>query len=162
MIQLVNLDDLRAVIAPLEAEISRLRDEVKRLSAGPISAATDPTDVYRYFGRKGKLLYVGISYDFIARDKQHAAEKHWYDDVKLAVVETFATRQLAMQAEFEAIRDEKPIHNSARGSFQFIPEAVRKQNACPLTGRLKGFTHAVFAPSTLFDPEDLPNEASVA
>lgn len=184
MIQLANLDDIRAVIAPLEAQIAALqaqlaapsgwvtvkeyaaqhrvsertvhrmiaRGEVEYRRAGRMievliddSDAVDtpnidddrPCSVYRYFDENNALIYVGVTVNFSSRDKSHL-QNAWRDRADMAVVEWFPTRALALQAEFEAIRNEKPQANASRGIDQCIPKSEYETYFCAEHGRLVG------------------------
>ena len=73
----------------------------------------DRTDLYRYYDAAGRLLYVGISFNAIARAIQHRAHKDWWVDVVRMEVEHLPTRADALEAEREAVRLERPLHNVA-------------------------------------------------
>lgn len=68
--------------------------------------------VYRLYDAKGSLLYVGVTNDYKTRMRSHA-EKSWWPEVRASRVVHYDTRQLAIEAEARAIREEHPIHNRA-------------------------------------------------
>jgi predicted GIY-YIG superfamily endonuclease len=72
-----------------------------------------PTALYRLYDAEGKLLYIGITGDIKARFAQHAETKAWWPDVTRKTVEWHAARSEASQAELEAIKAERPVHNIA-------------------------------------------------
>ncbi len=67
--------------------------------------------LYRHFNSAGDLLYIGISVSFFARLKKHQQCAAWWDDIELIRIEHYETREACAEAEFKAIRDEKPLHN---------------------------------------------------
>ncbi|GAA0897782.1 GIY-YIG nuclease family protein [Pseudonocardia zijingensis] len=74
-----------------------------------------PTFLYRLRDSTGRLLYVGITDNVRARMTAHARTQPWWSDVADVAVETHPSRQAALRAEAEAIRDEAPLWNIARG-----------------------------------------------
>lgn len=70
--------------------------------------------LYRHFDAEDKLLYVGISLSSLHRLGQHKDHSHWFNQISRVTIENFSDRKLAMDAEREAIRKEKPIHNRIR------------------------------------------------
>jgi hypothetical protein len=98
----------------------------------PIEPATtpDPTTVYRFFGPRKQLLYVGITRRGYHRVHQHAHDKDWWQDVRSATFEHFPTRQDALWAEAEAIRSESPVHNIYMGQARLgRPGSLRPSKA---------------------------------
>lgn len=71
----------------------------------------EATQLYRHWDKEGNLLYVGISYNTLARLKQHKRDSQWQQLVTTITIENFATRKEAEAAEFKAIRIERPIYN---------------------------------------------------
>ena len=69
------------------------------------------TSLYRHFDSEGRLLYVGISYNALARLSQHENDKPWADDICSVTIQHFESRNLAIEAECAAIKKEKPLHN---------------------------------------------------
>lgn len=69
------------------------------------------TALYRHFDADGALLYVGISNSAFKRLDQHKAASHWAMDIARVEMKWFETREEAISAEREAIRNESPRHN---------------------------------------------------
>jgi predicted GIY-YIG superfamily endonuclease len=72
---------------------------------------SDRTAVYRFYDADGQLLYVGMTGNLGRRFAMHAATKKWWPQVARRTAEWFGDRGEAAQAEREAIRAEKPVHN---------------------------------------------------
>jgi predicted GIY-YIG superfamily endonuclease len=69
------------------------------------------TALYRLRDPHGTLLYVGIAENPERRRKEHASNKPWWPQVAEQSVEWFPTRGLALAAEANAIRAERPLYN---------------------------------------------------
>lgn len=69
------------------------------------------TKLYRHFDKEGRLLYVGISQSAIVRLAQHKQTASWFDEVTTVTIENFETRELALAAEEQAIKAERPLYN---------------------------------------------------
>jgi GIY-YIG catalytic domain len=69
--------------------------------------------LYRHYDATGRLLYVGISFCFANRMKEHFFS-HWYDEIARVDIERFPTREAACEAERKAIRSEKPLYNDGK------------------------------------------------
>lgn len=76
------------------------------------------TALYRYYNSKDELLYIGISANPLIRTTQHSQKKPWFDEVSRSSVEWFKSRELALEAEKQAIIECKPkyniVHNYAK------------------------------------------------
>lgn len=70
------------------------------------------TVLYRYFAESGELLYVGISKSFANRAQQHNQGSTWFHESVSVTLEHFETREAALRAETQAIKNEKPVYNS--------------------------------------------------
>src|SRR5688572_7566222 len=69
-------------------------------------------DLYRFYDRDDRLLYVGISLSAAKRASEHRAEKAWWSDVARMEVEHLdVSRSEAEAIEKEAIRSEAPLYN---------------------------------------------------
>lgn len=68
--------------------------------------------LYRHFNAEGRLLYVGISASATKRTEQHRRSSSWAQEIRRIEIETFPSRQAAMDAERTAIVMELPMHNS--------------------------------------------------
>lgn len=85
-------------------------------------------DLYRFYNKDERLLYVGISLSAATRASQHRTQKPWWPDVARMDVEHLATREAALGAERRAIWAEHPMHNIAHnhtGSDRMQPIEVR-------------------------------------
>lgn len=76
-----------------------------------METSNNVTDLYRFYDIDGRLLYVGISLNAAMRAAQHRAEKSWWPDVARMDVERHSDRATALEAERQAIVDERPRHN---------------------------------------------------
>jgi excinuclease UvrABC nuclease subunit len=70
-----------------------------------------PTFLYRHFDSKGRLLYVGISLSVLMRLNAHAHNSRWFEKIDNVKIERFRSRKMALAAEAEVIRSEKPLYN---------------------------------------------------
>lgn len=68
-------------------------------------------EVYRHYDKRSRLLYVGSSLSTICRLNSHRFVSRWFKKIAYITIERFETLQLALDAEREAIRSEKPLHN---------------------------------------------------
>ena len=85
------------------------------------------TFVYRAFGTRGQLLYVGISQDQRSRLRTHAKSSIWWRQVWHAEIAEYGRRADAFAAESWAIRHEEPLWNfeqQARHCPAVLPEPV--------------------------------------
>lgn len=73
------------------------------------------TTLYRAKSDLGELLYVGITAAGLARFREHAEQKPWWQDVAVVELEHHDTREAAAAAEVEAIRTECPRYNIIHG-----------------------------------------------
>lgn len=69
------------------------------------------TWVYRHSNEAGELLYVGVSNDPMMRTRTHEKGTDWFDEVKRIDVESFPTREEALEAEAHAIIALNPRYN---------------------------------------------------
>lgn len=69
--------------------------------------------MYRMYDDDGALLYVGCSVQWPTRLDEHAAAKHWWENVANVRVEHFADWPDALRAEALALANEGPLHNIA-------------------------------------------------
>jgi excinuclease UvrABC nuclease subunit len=67
--------------------------------------------LYRHYGKDGTLLYVGVSLSAFQRLAQHRTNAHWFEQITRVEMETFSTRQQALNAERIAIINENPLFN---------------------------------------------------
>ena len=67
-----------------------------------------------YIHRKGAvILYVGVTSDYEGRQRQHAKDKPWWDEIEKIQIQLFPTRQEAETTERNLIWDLQPIYNVA-------------------------------------------------
>jgi predicted GIY-YIG superfamily endonuclease len=74
--------------------------------------------LYRHYQPDGDLVYVGITLSILDRTDTHLQDARWRKLICLIVIEPFATREEALQAERIAIRNEYPKHNGQRQPLQ--------------------------------------------
>lgn len=67
--------------------------------------------LYRFYDSDGVLLYVGISKSWTDRLVQHRRDKVWFGHVARVDVAYYKDRDAVLDAEQEAIRRERPVHN---------------------------------------------------
>lgn len=69
------------------------------------------TTLYRFYDASDRLLYIGIAGNPGRRFNEHGKDKQWWDQVARSTMEHHPSRQAALHAEEQAIKDERPIHN---------------------------------------------------
>lgn len=67
--------------------------------------------LYRHFDANGVLLYVGVSVNALKRLSQHRDNSHWFDAIASVTIQKYETREQVLDAEREAVINEKPLHN---------------------------------------------------
>lgn len=73
--------------------------------------------VYKHFDASGALLYVGVSIDATGnRLREHRSKSAWFESIARIETQDFPTREAAIAAEAEAIRNEQPKFNRAPGA----------------------------------------------
>lgn len=75
------------------------------------------TAIYRVYDARGRLLYVGISSNPMARWRAHATTKSWWGEVAKTKVRWHRTRTSAEAAEVKAIKEEFPRFNRHHARF---------------------------------------------
>jgi predicted GIY-YIG superfamily endonuclease len=77
------------------------------------STAAEPveTELYRHYDKDGRLLYVGIARNSVARFWQHGKNSPWFDQVCRVATEIYPSREQAVAAERRAMALENPIYN---------------------------------------------------
>lgn len=86
-----------------------------------LGMAAKTTELYRHYDEAGRLLYVGISLSTGQRLRGHKARSSWWPLVAKITIERFPSREAALTAEAEAIRTEKPLHNSHHTGPKALP-----------------------------------------
>lgn len=96
------------------------------------------TQLYRHFNERGDLLYVGISLSAINRLGQHADHAAWFKTISKVTIESFATRNEALDAERNAIHKENPKHNikHKKEAERLAMEALTMDKAAKAKGDL--------------------------
>lgn len=88
------------------------------------------TALYHVFGDADRLLYIGISYDFGGRWKQHARKQPWWDEHRRMTVYWYDSRPEAARAEIAAIKAERPKYNK-KHAVTDSPRPYRKRTSKP-------------------------------
>lgn len=83
------------------------------------------TALYRFYDGDGALLYVGITYDLDQRWASHRNSSPWWERAVSNSVEWYDNRRAALDAELEAIRTERPLHNLAGSPWAPGPRALQ-------------------------------------
>ena len=76
--------------------------------------------LYRHFDSEGVLLYVGVSLSALTRLVAHQQNSHWFWDIGRVDVSKFETRQASLDAEIQAIRNEKPLYNILHNTLEQV------------------------------------------
>jgi hypothetical protein len=69
------------------------------------------TALYRHYDLNNVLLYVGVSLSTMTRFNQHIQCSDWATDSARMDIEWFDTREMALDAEKKAIKNESPRFN---------------------------------------------------
>lgn len=77
---------------------------------GPLSERT--TFVYRAFGTRGELIYVGISQSWRHRLEGHRKSSPWWQYVRHVEIQEFPDRASAFAMESWSIQHETPLANT--------------------------------------------------
>lgn len=86
--------------------------------------------VYRFYDAEWRMIYVGISANAPIRFEQHRTVKTWWREVAFIRCDHFLTRNEALRAETDWIRQERPRYNLA-GFEQFILDRQRHGHRQP-------------------------------
>jgi hypothetical protein len=85
--------------------------------------------LYRYFDASGALLYIGITFNPVVRDREHGLYSPWHKMAVSTLLEAYPDRNAAIKAEIIAIAKEKPafnIHEGGTGTEGKITEKHTK------------------------------------
>ena len=92
------------------------------------SGTTAACYLYRQYGPGGDLLYVGVSLEPLRRQLAHFKTADWRTQIFRILIEPFETREAALEAERQAIRQELPkcntTYNGRRHPLQKLAAAV--------------------------------------
>ncbi len=69
------------------------------------------TVLYRFYGARDALLYVGVTDQPSQRWAEHMQQKSWWSKVRRETREWFDSREAAEDAERKAIETEQPVYN---------------------------------------------------
>lgn len=94
--------------------------------------------LYRFFDADDALLYVGITVNLPIRLRAHA-HKGWHAETRRITVDWFDTEDAAREAERQAIRSERPLHNVQQSATAW-EEAVAAGHIAELVERVKNRT----------------------
>lgn len=87
------------------------------------------THLYRHFNSDGELLYVGVSLSAINRLGQHKEHSKWFSTITKVEIQSYATREEALDAEAIAINSERPKYNKRMSSTRlFRLEKISKES----------------------------------
>ena len=94
-------------------------DELERQGLG----REKPTHLYRHYNGDGELLYVGISYNVMARLKNHRETARWFDEIRRIEVQVYHSRFDAELAEKQMIKELRPrwniVHNEVETEYKY-------------------------------------------
>ena len=96
-----------------DADFLRWEEEEEQWEREAGIPTSPKTGLYRFFDARGQLLYVGISVRVANRLMEHRLGSRWFERVRSMTVEWYRTRSGALDAEAEAIHDERPQFNVA-------------------------------------------------
>ena len=74
------------------------------------------TVLYRFYGARDVLLYVGVTGNPGQRWTDHLKTKPWWSKVRRQTAEWFESREAAEEAERRAIETEQPLYNVVHSS----------------------------------------------
>lgn len=83
-------------------------------------------NLYRLFDKDGKLLYVGVALNTIARLTKHKNNAYWFRAIRRVEIEPHNSMREALMAEAIAIRDEEPFYNRSMGNAAVVAELELK------------------------------------
>jgi Arm DNA-binding domain len=130
----VSLADARALVRHarvlLQRGVDPIEDRKERRTAASQGTITQRTrafaktgieskcSLYRHYDVDGNLLYVGISLEPLRRQQKHMDTVDWRTAIFQIVIEPFATREDAIEAEESAIRNEHPKYNTTHNKYR--------------------------------------------
>jgi len=93
--------------------------------------STRPTSLYKYFDTNGSLIYVGITSRGINRNREHNADKLWWQFVTRQEVQHFPDRRAALEAEKTLILQRRPPFNKQHnpGHDELVTEYLKFAHA---------------------------------
>ncbi len=100
----------KATISKMRKNAKNKAKEIKVQNLKP-EPKTRSTQLYRHYSKDGTLLYVGVSLSAIKRLSEHNKESRWFPTISRVEIETYATREEALQKEKQTIKEETPLWN---------------------------------------------------
>jgi predicted GIY-YIG superfamily endonuclease len=98
--------------------------------------------LYRAYGSKGELLYIGISSQWHHRLHQHEKTSEWIEQATNVTIERFPDRESVSLAERKAVEAEKPIYNKVFAhDYESAPIHWAKIKTWIKTGRAPDDNH---------------------
>lgn len=94
------------------ADIVALRRQGHRVPIRPRGQFPYGAFVYRHFDADGRLLYIGCTCDPVVRIALHRAQSRWYEQIARIEMVRYPDPTLAIEAEADAIRVERPPYNT--------------------------------------------------
>lgn len=93
-------------------------------------------DLYRFFDKDDRLLYVGISVSSAQRLSQHRSSQGWWRQVaRMEVSHLDCERREAEQIEASVIKTERPLHNIRHNGY--TPRPKMRDEPIEAVGLLK-------------------------
>jgi hypothetical protein len=121
------------------------------------------TQLYRHFDKNGQLLYVGVSLSTVVRLSQHREYSKWYDQIANVTIQNYNTREEALEAETQAIKNENPKYNIKKTK---IKEKLIEQNTRIIKERIEESKKDIMKRAVNFDMiytvEDLERELRIS
>ena len=104
-----------------------LRQSVFEKAASFVTNKIEPVCwLYRHYDHNGELIYVGFSIAPFKRNKTHTQSSRWGPTIVEILIEPFANREEALEAEKRAIREEFPrfntVHNQRRSPLHELSQ----------------------------------------
>lgn len=121
------------------------------------------TQLYRHFDKDDQLLYVGVSLSTVVRLSQHREYSKWYDEIARVTIQNYDTRDEALEAETQAIRNENPKYNIKKTK---IKEKLIEQNTQIIKQKIeeskKDIMKRVVKFDMIYSVDDLENELRIS
>jgi predicted GIY-YIG superfamily endonuclease len=92
--------------------------------------------VYHLYDSGAKLLYVGVTTNFIKRQSVHLAGK-WGKEIATITLDRFDNMGDAVKAEYDAISKERPKHNQMHREKDIPPPLSKKERFKVVSERIK-------------------------
>jgi hypothetical protein len=97
----------------MRANLRMLHDRIADKAATFLAQGLEPKAyLYRHYQPNGDLLYAGCTLSIPKRTSDHLRDAPWKNLICLIIIEPFATREEALEAERIAVRTEFPKYNT--------------------------------------------------